>query len=300
MAMTIGMSFPRECPAAAVTGFAKRLEAGGIDELWLVEDCFFTTAPPLAAAALATTERLTVGLGILPAVARTAAITAMEIATLSSLAPGRVVGGIGHGIQSWMAQMGVATASPLTTLDEVVSTVRRLLRGETVTFTGREVTRKARSTGALTPLGPTSWDGDTLTLPADCQGCGDIDYEIRVPTGVNVTARTGSGDIELDGAMGTVTLQTGSGDVDANVATRTLTSRTGSGDMDLRLGTAPTQLTANSGSGDVDIRVPDGQGYVLDTRTGSGDRDIDIPQTNGADHRIQVETGSGDISIGAG
>jgi hypothetical protein len=163
-----------------------------------------------------------------------------------------------------------------------------------------EVTRKARSTGALTPLGPTSWDGDTLTLPADCQGCGDIDYEIRVPTGVNVTARTGSGDLELDGAMGTVTLQTGSGDVDANVATRTLTSRTGSGDMDLRLGTAPTQLTANSGSGDVDIRVPDGQGYVLDTRTGSGDRDIDIPQTNGADHRIQVETGSGDISIGAG
>ena len=140
MAMTIGMSFPRECPASAVTEFAQRLEAGGIDELWLVEDCFFTTAPPLAAAALATTEQLTVGLGILPAVARTAAITAMEIATLASLAPGRVVGGIGHGIQSWMAQMGVATASPLTTLDEVISTVRRLLRGETVTFQGREVT----------------------------------------------------------------------------------------------------------------------------------------------------------------
>ena len=140
MAMTIGMSFPRECPASAVTEFAQRLEAGGIDELWLVEDCFFTTAPPLAAAALATTERLTVGLGILPAVARTAAITAMEIATLASLAPGRVVGGIGHGIQSWMAQMGAATTSPLTTLDEVISTVRRLLRGETVTFQGREVT----------------------------------------------------------------------------------------------------------------------------------------------------------------
>jgi alkanesulfonate monooxygenase SsuD/methylene tetrahydromethanopterin reductase-like flavin-dependent oxidoreductase (luciferase family) len=140
MAMTVGMSFPRECSASAVTEFAGRLEAGGIDELWLVEDCFFTTAPPLAAAALATTERLTVGLGILPAVARTAAITAMEIATLASLAPGRVIGGIGHGIQSWMAQMGVATASPLTTLDEVISTVRRLLRGDTVTVQGREVT----------------------------------------------------------------------------------------------------------------------------------------------------------------
>ncbi|MEP6651264.1 MAG: LLM class flavin-dependent oxidoreductase [Lapillicoccus sp.] len=140
MAMTIGMCFPREFPGFEVTTFARRLEAGGVDELWLIEDCFFTTAPPLAAAALATTEGLTVGLGILPAVMRTAAATAMEIATLASIAPGRVVGGIGHGVQSWMGQMGVATASPLTTLDEVITAVRRLLRGETVTSHGREVT----------------------------------------------------------------------------------------------------------------------------------------------------------------
>jgi 5,10-methylenetetrahydromethanopterin reductase len=133
------MCFAREFPGSAVTEFARRLDAGGVDELWLIEDCFFTTAPPLAAAALASSERLAVGLGILPAVARTAAVTAMEIATLASIAPGRVVGGIGHGIQSWMAQMGVATTSPLTTLDEVITTVRRLLSGETVTFQGREV-----------------------------------------------------------------------------------------------------------------------------------------------------------------
>ncbi len=87
MAMTVGMCFAREFPGSAVTEFARRLDAGGVDELWLIEDCFFTTAPPLAAAALATTERLGVGLGILPAVARTAAVTAMEIATLASIGP---------------------------------------------------------------------------------------------------------------------------------------------------------------------------------------------------------------------
>jgi alkanesulfonate monooxygenase SsuD/methylene tetrahydromethanopterin reductase-like flavin-dependent oxidoreductase (luciferase family) len=140
MAMTVGMCFAREFPGATVTEFARRLDTGGVDELWLIEDCFYTTAPPLAAAALATTERLTVGLGILPAVVRTAALTAMEIATLASIAPGRVIGGIGHGVQTWMAQMGVATPSPLTTLDEVVSSVRRLLRGERVTVHGRQVT----------------------------------------------------------------------------------------------------------------------------------------------------------------
>jgi alkanesulfonate monooxygenase SsuD/methylene tetrahydromethanopterin reductase-like flavin-dependent oxidoreductase (luciferase family) len=135
----IGLCFDRSFPAAAVPEFARRLEAGGVEEMWFIEDCFFTTAPPLAAAALASTERLRVGLGILPAVARTAAVTAMEIATLASLGPGRVVAGIGHGVQSWMAQMGVQPASPVSTLEEVLVAVRALLAGEEVTTSGRSV-----------------------------------------------------------------------------------------------------------------------------------------------------------------
>ncbi len=135
----IGMCFDRTFPPSAVTGFARRLEEGGVDEMWFIEDCFFTTAPPLAAAALSVTERLTVGLGILPAVARTAPITAMEIATLAGMGPGRVVGGIGHGIQSWMEQMGVRPASPVTALEEVIVAVKQLLAGETVSVQGRYV-----------------------------------------------------------------------------------------------------------------------------------------------------------------
>ncbi|MDQ6658635.1 MAG: LLM class flavin-dependent oxidoreductase [Actinomycetota bacterium] len=132
----IGMCFDRNFPPSAVTEFARRLEDGGVDEMWFIEDCFFTTAPPLAAAALSVTDGLTVGLGILPAVARTAPITAMEIATLAGMGPGRVVGGIGHGIQSWMAQMGVRPASPVTALEEVIVAVKRLLAGETVNAQG--------------------------------------------------------------------------------------------------------------------------------------------------------------------
>ena len=108
--MRLGMCFPRELPAGLITTFAERLEAGGVDELWVIEDCFYTAGISLAATALARTERLTVGIGILPAVARTAAITAMEIATLAELAPGRVIAGIGHGVQDWMGQMGVRAA----------------------------------------------------------------------------------------------------------------------------------------------------------------------------------------------
>ena len=133
------MCFDRAFPAAAVGEYAHRLEASGIQQLWIIEDCFFTAGVSLAATALATTEHLQVGIGILPAVARNPAITAMEIATLANIAPGRFQPGIGHGVQDWMAQIGARTRSPLTTLDETITVVKRLLAGEEVTFDGREV-----------------------------------------------------------------------------------------------------------------------------------------------------------------
>jgi alkanesulfonate monooxygenase SsuD/methylene tetrahydromethanopterin reductase-like flavin-dependent oxidoreductase (luciferase family) len=133
------MCFDRSFPPGLVTEMARRLEDGGADQLWLIEDCFYTAAASLAGAALAVTERLQVGLGILPAVARNPAVTAMEVATLCRLAPGRLLPGIGHGVQEWMGQMGARTPSPLTTLEEVIVTVTRLLAGETVTVEGREV-----------------------------------------------------------------------------------------------------------------------------------------------------------------
>jgi len=137
--MRLGLCFPRELPAPLISEVAQRLEADGLDQLWVIEDCFFTTAPSLAATAFARTDRLHVGIGILPAVARNAAITAMELATLAQLAPGRLLAGIGHGVQEWMEQIGARAASPLTALDEVVSTVKRLLAGDTVTVDGHYV-----------------------------------------------------------------------------------------------------------------------------------------------------------------
>jgi 5,10-methylenetetrahydromethanopterin reductase len=135
----IGMCADRSLPPTLVVDLAQRLDAGGASRLWVVEDCFYTAGISLAAAALTATERLGVGLGILPAVARNPAITAMELATLSGLAPGRILPGIGHGVQSWMAQMGAGTPSPLTTLEEVLVAVRRLLAGDRVTMHGRHV-----------------------------------------------------------------------------------------------------------------------------------------------------------------
>jgi 5,10-methylenetetrahydromethanopterin reductase len=135
----IGVAFPRELPARLVVDVAERLDAGGADELWVVEDCFYTSGIALAAAALARTEHLSVGIGILPAVIRNPAITAMELATLAGLAPGRLIAGIGHGVQEWMDQVGARPESPVAALGEVITAVRALLAGETVNVEGRYV-----------------------------------------------------------------------------------------------------------------------------------------------------------------
>ncbi len=131
-----GLCFHREFSSGVVVEHARAAETLGYDEFWVIEDCFYTSGPTLAAAALTATERIGVGIGIMPAAARNAAITAMEITTLAELAPGRFHAGIGHGVQEWMGQIGARKASPLAVLDETITTVRQLLDGQRVTCDG--------------------------------------------------------------------------------------------------------------------------------------------------------------------
>lgn len=118
-------------------------EAARVPELWLWEDCFRESGYASAAAALAWSENLRVGLGIAPLPLRNVAATAMEIATIERMFPGRFLPGVGHGVQTWMDQVGAKVASPLTLMREQVSALRALLAGEEVTVSGRYVTLDA-------------------------------------------------------------------------------------------------------------------------------------------------------------
>jgi 5,10-methylenetetrahydromethanopterin reductase len=64
----IGLSVPPQLPPADIPAYARRAESAGFDELWLAEDCFFAGGIAAASAALSSTHRLVVGLGIMPAV----------------------------------------------------------------------------------------------------------------------------------------------------------------------------------------------------------------------------------------
>lgn len=128
-----------QLPPHQLRDVALAAEEAGLEQLWLSEDCFLTSGVAAVAAVLAWTERLRVGIGVLPAPLRNVTLAAMEFATLDRLFPGRLIPGIGHGVQDWMAQAGVRVESPMTLLREYLSAMRALLRGERVSVDGRYV-----------------------------------------------------------------------------------------------------------------------------------------------------------------
>jgi len=135
----VGVVFRPQLPPERLQEFIASAEAGGLDDVWLWEDCYLEGGVASAATALAWSSSLRIGLGLMPVPFRNPALAAMEIATLARLFPGRFVPAAGHGVLSWMDQVGARVSSPMTLLREWVAAVRSLLHGQTVTVSGQYV-----------------------------------------------------------------------------------------------------------------------------------------------------------------
>jgi alkanesulfonate monooxygenase SsuD/methylene tetrahydromethanopterin reductase-like flavin-dependent oxidoreductase (luciferase family) len=132
----IGLVLGSHMSPRDIIPLARLAEDLGFGELWFSEDCWFSGGMAGAAAALGATTTLPLGLGIVAASTRHPSLTAMEIATLDGMFPGRVYGGIGHGVPHWLDQMGLRPDKPMTALRQALDTVRRLLDGGTVSEDG--------------------------------------------------------------------------------------------------------------------------------------------------------------------
>lgn len=174
-------------------------------------------------------------------------------------------------------------------------------------------------------------NGTVLRIDSECGHFCSVDYEIVAPKGVAISGELGSGDLSLSGvstvdlktgsgnvgitdASGSVKVQTGSGDMTINDIAGDLDARTGSGNIDAR-GLAGAMSTARTGSGDirlslaksgavrthtgsgnVDLAVPAGS-YRVDARTGSGEKVLGVPSSSTGTYLLDLETGSGDITL---
>ncbi|HEY2239461.1 MAG TPA: LLM class flavin-dependent oxidoreductase [Streptosporangiaceae bacterium] len=136
---SLGVTFRPQSAPEGLRAAVQAADRAGIAELWLWEDCFAEGGLTTAAAALSCSNRIKVGVGLLPVPLRNPALAAMEIATVARLWPGRFMPGLGHGVQDWMTQIGAAVPSPMTLLREYTKAVRDLLHGSTVSTDGRYV-----------------------------------------------------------------------------------------------------------------------------------------------------------------
>lgn len=118
-------------------------------------------------------------------------------------------------------------------------------------------------------------------------------YTVEVPQDGQVTVRTSSGDVVLEGVSGADAghapkLATTSGDVQVQDLHHGLTAETSSGDIQLSDVSGPLHLKSTSG----DIRLRDGAADSADVETTSGE--IDLRGVAGA---LSLRSTSGDIDV---
>jgi 5,10-methylenetetrahydromethanopterin reductase len=135
-AIKFGVGF--ESPSAREQiAYARMAEELGFGACWVPEDYFYRGAFTIASALACATNRIQIGLGVVNPFTRHPALIAMEFAALNELAPGRTMLGIGAGVSAWMDQMRVAHPVPGRAIREAVEIIRRIFRGERVSFGGK-------------------------------------------------------------------------------------------------------------------------------------------------------------------
>ena len=152
-------------------------------------------------------------------------------------------------------------------------------------------------------------NGMRATLePASGRGCNDGRFEITVPAGARVSARSWSGSVSVKGVHGDLETRTQSADVDIQDAGR-IDAESLSGDVTIRgmsgeamihtvsgdvaLGTARGDVEIETVSGDIDLQ--DVVAKQIRTHTTSGDVEFDgsiLP-----DGRYEYNTHSGEIRL---
>ncbi|HTR60672.1 MAG TPA: LLM class flavin-dependent oxidoreductase [Candidatus Binataceae bacterium] len=136
MSIEFGIGF-ENADARRQIEHARMAEELGFAACWVPEDYFFRGAFTIASAMACSTSRIRIGLGVVNPFTRHPALIAMEFAALCELAPSRTMLGIGAGVQGWMDQMHVGSEKPGIAIRESVELIRRVLRGEKVTFEGK-------------------------------------------------------------------------------------------------------------------------------------------------------------------
>jgi probable F420-dependent oxidoreductase len=139
----IALSLP--APTGDVKGtieLAQAAEAAGYDDLWLA-DAGGLDALTLTPLLLEKTEKVRVGIAVVPAYTRTPGVLSSTLTVIGQAYPGRFVPGLGTSshaiIEGWH---GLKLEKPLTRMKETVALMRGMMAGEKTAFEGETLRSK--------------------------------------------------------------------------------------------------------------------------------------------------------------
>ena len=123
------------------------------------------------------------------------------------------------------------------------------------------------------------------------EGDATVDFEVRLPRGVNIRAASGNGDVFVTGAHAEVHAASGNGEIAVSSSGGPVRASSGNGDIDVSQ--AGGEVVARSGNGDV--RVTTRRGPVS-AYSGNGSIDARMMAVSGTED-MTFRTGNGSITV---
>ena len=111
---------------------ARAADRVGAHTIWISEDLYFHGALPLAAAVAVQTTSSRIGFSVLTPYGTHPARLAMDLATVSALAPGRLIAGLGAGVRERVDHMRAQWHGPVDVVRRTAQAVGSLMDGHTV------------------------------------------------------------------------------------------------------------------------------------------------------------------------
>jgi len=128
--------FTHSLPLKDEISYAKFAEENGFDCVWQGQSRYDRDSIVPLAAYGAVTHRIKLGTGVTHALIRNVATLAVEFITLDELSEGRAILGISALWDPMAHEIGIDVRTRLRAVEEYVTALKRLFKGETVTFEG--------------------------------------------------------------------------------------------------------------------------------------------------------------------
>jgi 5,10-methylenetetrahydromethanopterin reductase len=213
--LPLGLELPGEPSVPEMMAVARQAEELGYESIWLTETRFTRDAVTTASAIATATHRTRIATAVVNPFTRSAVLAAVTAATLDEVCGGRFVLGIDPGSPTVLERQGIRFNQPLTRLRETVDIIRRLLRGESVSFSGKTMS-VAEARLDFTPVRPAIPIHLGVTGPKALALAGEIadgvilngfvslDYTKRAIEIVRTSARASGrdpNDVEISGSI---------------------------------------------------------------------------------------------------